>query len=289
MSDDNALTPSEEAYFSSGGESDPEVVVAEPAEPASEPVAEAVPAASEPAAESKPEKTVPLAALHQARQENKEMRARVERMEQTFAELQRRAQQQAQPEVPDKDVDPVGYFLHENEQLRQRLDQVAQSQTQWEQQQQREAQNQQFFNNVRNIEQQFQAATPDYEQASKYLRDAVYQDFINRGADQNEAQHAMTNQMITMVSQAMQMGVNPAMLGYQMAQARGWKSPQAAAPVIPAQTNTEKISQINKGQAAAKSLSATGGKAKAELTLESLAEMDDDDFEANWSQLSKLM
>lgn len=298
MSEDIGLTPSETAFFESGGETAPETVESTSSETTENESQEVKnesstedTAVETKAPEQKQEKTVPLAALHQARSEIKEMREKYAKMEQVFQRFAQMQEHAEQPKLPSLEENPVAYFEARNQQLEQTIHQLKETQQQFEARQAQEAQEAQFRYAVQAVESEFAKANPDYADAIYHLRSQIYQDALNRGATPQEAEASLMQQMHVMIINAAQVGINPAKMVYHMAQVRGFKSKQAEPQRQEqhAQSSAEKIASINKGQAAAKSLSSTGGKGKAELTLEAMAEMDDDELAKHWGQIKKLM
>lgn len=323
MADDvSALTPGEQAYFESGGQADPEsgeLASEEESSQSSKAESKSVEkstAVDEPAstdtkqqkAAEKPAPTVPLAALHQARMEIKEtkekfaaLEQKAQRMEQIYQQLaeerQRAAQAANAPQIPALDVDPVAHFAAKTQQLEQYIVQLHQtmqeqntmSQQQWQQHQQAQQQamqQQQFVQNVERSINEYKKTTPDFDVAADFLKAQIADDLTNQGV--MDVQAGVNSQLMAIINSAQAAGMNPAHLAYQMAIGRGYTSQQQKATAS-SQANTDKIAQINKGQAAAKSLSSTGGKANGELTLEAMAEMDDDELAKHWGQLKKMM
>lgn len=304
MSDDNgsvtALTPSEEAFFESGGTTDHGLTDDQSGagggdggesgqQQNNQDGGQADPNTQQGEQAPKPEKTVPLAALHQARHELREAKARSDRLEATFQHLLRLQQGQGQQQqVPDQNVDPLGHFEARSAQLEAQIQQLTEQRQQEAQQTQQQAQERQFTQAVSQVEAQFIAKTPDYNEATQFLQQNLVEGFLNQGYSEQEAVQGMRQQIRGMIHQFFQLGLNPAEMGYTIAKARGF-APKAAAAANQQQANGEKISQLNKGQAAARSLSTAGGAGKPAITLEALAEMDPAELEKHWGEVSKLM
>lgn len=282
----SALTPNEEAFFESGGQDDSGLNEQESSTEAKAEQQESEQQAEQAQPAPKPEKTVPLAALHQARMENKELRQRTERMEQTFNKLLERVQQGQQQQLPDPAQDPVGFIQLRDQQYQQELEALRGQMQQTQEQRQQQEQDLQFFSQVQSVESQYAAANPDYPDAARFLQQHIVEGFINQGYSQQEAIDRMYKQVRGMIQIATHMGMNPAQVGHTLAKSVGYA---AKAPVDQNKVNAEKIAQINKGQVAAKSLSTQGGAGKAAITLEALAEMDPEEMEKHWDQIKKLM
>lgn len=295
MSDDNgssstALSPSEEAFFESGGTTDPGLNDDQSGGGdgggQQQDGTQADPNAQQADPANKPEKMVPLNALHQARHELREAKARSDRLEQTFQQLLRIQQGQGQQQIPDRDADPIAYFDARNTQLEQQIQQLNEANQQAAQQTQQQHQERQFIQVVNQAEAQFAAANPDYNQAAQFLQQHLVEGFVNQGYSQQEAVNGMLGQVRGMIQNFLQLGLNPAEMGYAIAKARGY---QTKAATDPNKANGEKIAQLNKGQAAARSLSTAGGAGKPAITLEALAEMDPAELEKHWGEVKKFM
>lgn len=274
------LTASEEKFFESGGETEIDEVQEEqstdesPSNTAESEVKEVV--------EEKPrqdERKVPLAALHQSRQELKEAKAKMEKMEAIFQRFQQDQRAAQEPQLPSREENPVGYFETKIEQLQREQREFQQQQKEYVEREQAKQQEHHFYNAVKSVESEFASKTPDYFEAAEFLKQQIANDLYNRGTDESEIQGAVTQQMQIMIAQAANVGINPAQLAYDMARTRGFKGKQAAATGA-----VDKIDSINKGQKVAKSLSSTSGKSSHEITLESMLEMDDEELEKHWKK-----
>jgi hypothetical protein len=182
----------------------------------------------------------------------------------------------------------VGHFTDKTAQLEAQIQQLTELRQQEVQQTQQQAQERQFTQAVSQVEAQFIAKTPDYNEATQFLQQNLVEGFLNQGYSEQEAVQGMRQQIRGMIHNFFQLGMNPAEMGYLVAKQRGF-TPKAAAAADQQQANGAKIAQLNKGQAAARSLSTTGGAGKPAITLEALAEMDPAELEKNWGEVSKFM
>jgi hypothetical protein len=320
--ENSGLTPSEQAFFESGGQTAPDAVETTSSEATenesqvtqdsgveqTQQTQQTEQAQAESAQQTteqkqdkqdKPEKMVSIHALHQARMENKEMRQKLENMERTFQEFQKRFAP-PEPQIPTVDVDPIAHFQARTQQLEQTIQEMNKRLESGDHEQRQREQQSQFARQVYTLESQFKAQTPDYDEATLFLKQGMYNDLLNRGALPDEIPAMIDNQIGAMARQMLQVGMNPAQVAYHMAQSRGFKSKsaqeaeqrqaqeQAQQRAQQQQQNQQKIESINKGQSAAKSLSSTGGQGKGELTLEALAEMDADELDKHWAEIQKL-
>lgn len=279
MEEISALTPSEEAFFESGGETAPEETASTETENTEAEARTEVTETKPEAKEDRPEKMVSIHALHQARMENREMREKMAKMEKLFQDMQQRPQVQ----LPEFEQDPATHLKLTTQQQQERIEQLSQTLEQQQRQTEEQRQDQQLRTQFAQVEAEFSKTVPDYPHATHYLANTLSQQLYEQGYSQEQIGPMVYNQFKNWVLQAAQAGLNPAHFAYETAKARGYR-PQ------PTQgTNKEKIESINKGQSAAKSLSSTSGKGEPELTLEAMAEMSEDDLAKNWHKIQKLM
>jgi hypothetical protein len=253
-------------------------------EPAPEPVAEpvAVDPPADPEAEEKPEKTVPYAAMHEERmmrkeaaQEAADAREKMARMEERFQMIQERMAA-PEPEPADFDDDPAEYL---NETLQKTQAELAEVKQRLEGQDEQSEANQRFNNmmgNYKTAVQTYSSETPEFQDAYNYAFSGRVQEYMAAGYDEKTSTSIAQQDEVAIVQKAFADGVNPAERIHALAKARGF----TAAPK-PAGAE-EKLAAIEKGQEAAKNLG--GAAPPPELTLEALADMDDEDFAANWDK-----
>lgn len=270
------LSNEEQKFFETGGnESPPEpVTTAEPE------IVKDIPTFTEPPKqEAKEDKTVPLAALHEARQIQKELREelkkrdeairatqqKAEKMEQTFQTF---LQKQNEVPAPKYEDDPLGTLRWQNEQLEKRLNEMNQGVTQTQETFQKQQAMQQFSQSVMAQEDTFRRAQTDYDAAVAHLKQVRISDFQDMGYDLPTATQLLQNEIFNFAQAAMQQGKNPAEVAYSMAKRYGYKT--EASP-------EKQMETMQKGEAASKSLAS--GKAEAPLTLEALAQLDDEQLD----------
>lgn len=245
------------------------------------------PAADPKATEKHDARTVPLATLIEERNAARELRERLHRMEATWERLQKLA---TEPEpapkaaVPEFDADPAEHLKHGVEQTQKSVDQLRAEQQQMQQAFQYEA----FRSGYNSDFQAFKAQTPDYEAAALYVQKAREAELELLGvADPAQRAQSARQEWMQTAAAALARGQSPAALLYQYAQLRGYKPASASA----APANAAKLEAIAAGQAKAKSLSGAGGAAETgAVSLEALANMDDEEFAAatqgaNWRRL----
>lgn len=236
-----------------------------------EPPKEEAPKTQEP--EKEIEKTVPLAALHEARNENKELRGQLKTLQgvveqgdkklQTFIDSVRK-QVDAGPRFED---DPAGALKHENETLKAEIKQV-QDKVAGNDQAALQNQNlQKFSAQLQAKEREFTKANADYPKAAEYVTELWRDEFREAGFEDSEIPNLVFQKSLGVTHQAMQKGRDPAEAVYKIAKRYGFSAQQKP-------DNESKLKTIEKGQEAAKNNSGGGG--PEDMSLASLAQMDGD-------------
>lgn len=130
----------------------------------------------------------------------------------------------------------------------------------------------------------FQKQNPDLMDAYAHLAASRDRELAIMGmADAEQRKRQVLHEEQTLVVSALQAGQSPAQMLYELAQAKGFRSrgngagdQQAFAPDPRA---VEQIQQVQRGKAAAASLSGAGGSPGAGLSIAQIAAMPDDQFE----------
>ena len=226
----------------------------------------------------KPDKTVPLAALHEERQRRKELQGKVSQMETRFNQLMERMNKPPEPQVPAFEENPAEHLRLKQQALEQQIQQQTETVQQSEARRQQEAQLAQFDNAYRSQAMQYAQQAPDFSEAYQHLVASRHQVYEQAGVDPGEYAARLQHEERQIAQTAFTLGINPGVLLHNLATAAGWK-PKAQKP----QTN---ITALAKG-VQAKSLSGVAGKPQSNMTLEALAEMNDEDFDKNWDKLIK--
>lgn len=271
MSDVTSETPEESAFFESEGakEVPAEAIPDDVPEQAKEPVKEAK--AEEPKKAEVP--MVPIHALHEARAELREYRDKAAKMEARFEEFVKRASTpQEQPKTIDED--PLGTL----KQHQAEIDEWRQWKAQQEQQSQHQTQIQRMMQTYSNMATEYQAKTPDFKDAYNHWMGGLKDELVDLGY--TDWQQQIEQMELNIVAKAIQDGANPAERIYAAAKRRGFKVPVKEDPA-------KRFEQLQRGQSAAKSLGNLSGDQEPPLTLQSLAEMDDEDFDKNWDKVMK--
>ncbi|HKX55581.1 MAG TPA: hypothetical protein VJN01_05750 [Xanthomonadales bacterium] len=242
-------------------------------------------------------KTVPLGALQEERQRRKELQDQLnqqaelnQRMQQRFEQMMGHMQQPQQVtqqpvEIPQFVDDPEGHVKALTEQFQQQIAQLRQHYEGNVQQQQAAAAGQQLAQRTAAAEQEFVAAQPDYPHAAEYFMQRKAAEYLALGADPVTIQQQLARDYQNLAVVAAQRGQNPAQMLYNLSKAMGYTPAAAGQQGAPQ-------GQQRPAAKAPTSLSGIGGAGRSPeestgLTLESIANMTDAEFDKVWKQMSR--
>jgi hypothetical protein len=273
---EQTYSPEEQAFLESVDTAPEETEPVEPLEIQPEPKEEVKkPDVKAETAEESP-KQIPLAELMQERRKRQEAEHRyaqaVSRLE-TIIQQSAKAVEETE-EIPDRNEDPVGYLAWQQgktlDEIRSLKAEKAQSDKQTEEQRVQQQFLSEYQRNIDNFAQQ----TPDYNDAAQFLLRARDDELQTLGIDDPDQRVQILHQdALTIGAYSMQQGKNPGEIFYNLAKKRGYAKAAAAAT-----TTVSPLDTVRKGQAAATTLSGTGGGGGTELTAEALLAMSDNDF-----------
>lgn len=250
------------------------------------------------APEKPPKGFVHQGALHEERARRKELQQEIARiqqaqenqrqlLEQRFAQMQQAWQQQNAPKPPDRNESPIEAMFYEQDRTQQELAQLKAAQQQDYQRRQEEYQRQQYFGKLQSAvtqaEAEFASETPDYLEGVKFLKSQRAAQLEALGMQPHEIIEHVQNEAAQIANSALRNGKNPAEVAYKMAMAAGYKKAQAASD------GQQKMETLQKGVKAASSLG-SGGTPTGKLTVDAIAQMNDDEFDTfmksgGWSKL----
>jgi hypothetical protein len=214
---------------------------------------------------------------------------KIAQMEERFQKIIEIKQQEELPKIPAYDEDPLENIRMTQKEIQ---DYVIQQNQYLQQQQaaaQRQSQQQQFIETYKAHTAEFAKSTPDCMQAYNYLVQTRLAEHQAAGYSEAQAHQLIVEDEAAIVAKAFSDGVNPAERIYSLAKLRGYAAKAPEKPNTSAMDETaKKLEQIQKSIQANKSLSNAGGKAdtKQGLSLQSIAEMDDDEFDkVDWGKL----
>lgn len=278
MAEEN-ITEAEEKFFESGGTEPVEDTADVPLKGSEDSFEGSEVDGEQEPAEPQPAKTVPYAALHEERQRRKEaaeqaaqMRERMARMEAVFE----RFQQQQTPQEPEVtyDDDPAEYLRRQQARTGETLENISRRLAYEDQQRQHAAQINNLVSEYRSQAVEFKSQRPDFPAAYKHLLESRKAEYEAAGYQAHEVANFIQEDEIAIVNKARADGVNPAQRLYDLAKVRGYRAAASA---------DAKIETIEKGQRAARTIS--GGRAQGRVSLETLAEMDGEEFDREWTKI----
>lgn len=306
---EETLSPEEVAYWDSKGTSDEAKPEQKPEAKAEEPKAEE-PKAEEPKVEEKEpevEKLVKHGAFEEERQRRKkaQQEAQALREELAFIKGQQatlKPEQKPQTlEEIDVEKDPVAAIAALKSEIAAR-----------KQAEQTTAQVQSIISTGQRYCQKFAETEPLFfdsiadgkrqQGAYTFLRQATMQRLEQQGVPAHEIEQQVNLSEIRLINDALAQGLDPAVAMWHWAQIAGWKKPEPAKEqnraedgkfAKPQPTEAERIAALEKAQKASKSLgSVPSGGGEGPLTLEALADMDDEEFAAatsgkKWDRLHR--
>lgn len=228
-------------------------------------------------------KTVPLTALHEERTRRKDLDKQLREAQQQIAEFRGRFSvierlqggQQPQAEQPAGDPNPEEDIFGAVNAIAKRLDAT-------DAEKKAAAEHTTFVSSYKADAQKFTETNPDYMEAYNHLLGSRAAELQAIGYEGEELGKALQADEIAIAQMATSKGKSPAEMLYNLAKLRGYtKKEAAAAAAAAAPSGAEKLEAIERGQAANKSLSNTGGNAgDQDMTAERLMSMPMDEFEA---------
>lgn len=257
VADSVALTPEENKYFESRGEADPAPKQAEQPPKAEEPKPDKV------------EKVVPLQALQEERRQRQDLAKRLRDMELENARFQERFKlaEKVEP-APKPGEDPFAYL---EKVIPGEIEGVKKKLEEFERRDKVQAAKTHLVGAYRSDVERFKADNPTFDEAYKFVVDGYVAEARAMGSA--NPQRAAQEHELQLVVAAIKRGTSPAKAIYEVAKARGFAEK-------PKEDKTAKLDTIEKGQAANRSLTATGGSSGGEaMTAEQLLKMPMDEFE----------
>ena len=261
----------------------------EPVNEAPEPEQKAAEAPNE-TPEAVEEKKVNLGALHEARRREREYRDKYQELEkqsaERFAALEKRLEDlKPKPEVPTFEENPAEHLRVRTEEIAARQKafddaRTAQESAFSEQAKQRQA-IQSMTSEMERHEVEFRGKTPDYDAAISHLQAVSESNLLAMGiTDAAERRRITYQQFLQLTANALDKGQDPAQMAYTFAKNYGYKMKV---------DETRKVKAMADGQSSTQNMG--NGKADMPFDIRSLANMDDDEFDAaiandaNWRKI----
>ena len=266
----------------------------------------ATPIAEEPQAGGEPEKTdsepekdkpeeqktVPLAALHEERARRKEAIEEKKRMEKRFEQVMDKLSAQNEPPAPAEEPptvtpleeNPIGHFDDRIAQVEAETAANKKAREEAAQNQERADQWNRVMAAYNQDAARLAQEDPNFNEAYQYWGNSRMNELVAGGATREQAQNIVYQEESAAVVRAMQDGESPAERVYAIAKARGYKPAEAPAGGQPPAEPGPDLEKIAAGQNNAQGTPG-GGTEPTPMTLEALAQMSDDEFDANWDRI----
>lgn len=278
------LAADEAAFFESGGEKAIPTEGSEGGE--AKPTGEAKPG------DAPKNDHVPLATFLEEKKARKELSGKLTEYEKQIAEfkgkfaiidrlkLPSEAAQATPAGPPNPEEDIFGAVKHITEKLTGIEKQTAEQKAAADAAEKQATEQKVFVDKYRAACDEFEQTAPDFKNAYNFLLNSRAAELKAIGYDTPQALHqALIADEIAIAQMAFDRGKSPAAMLYELANQRGYKKEVAAEPGKGAAA--EKLENIERGQAANKSLSnAAGSSGDPEMTAEMLIAMPADEFEA---------
>lgn len=193
--------------------------------------------------EGKDTKLVPLAALHEAREQAKQLKSQIAELEkrkylsdedaELLQELKAKRAEAQQPKRPEFVEDPKGYIDTAEKEVREALKELREANAQRSQADERQQQHQQLMGTIAHHEHTFVAANPDYQEALAHTRGvrANQLRMMFPDATDQQIQQQIGREELGGAQQILARGGNPAEFAYNYAKTLGYVKKQAAAAV----------------------------------------------------------
>lgn len=238
---------------------------------------------SEPPTQTQDQKMVPLAALHEARQEQKELKARLQEYEQklsTVDQLKKEflslKEKKEEIKPPDPNEDPLGYTTFQINEQKAKISEFENWKRQQTELYETQRQQQEIITQVANTEQEFAKSNQDYWDAASFLKDVRTKELAIYGiVDPQVVSREIAQNTFALSQYAIKQGKSPAEIVYNLAKQYGYKAKSV--------DNT--LHTIEQGQKEASKTLSTGGKTEGNLSAETLISMDGAEFDAAWEKL----
>jgi hypothetical protein len=185
--------------------------------------------------------------------------------------------------APSFDEDPLAALHHKTQQHEQAVQQLYQNEYQKQQQAEFQSRRDAFINQYAESARQFSKNNPDFSEAYQFLVGSQINEHKIAGYTDEQAKQLLIDDELGIAATAFQAGVNPAERIYALAKARGYTPKQGG----------NKLEQVAKVVQAGKSLSNASGKSSKGFSLESLANLDREEFDevvkTQWDKITRSM
>lgn len=244
------------------------------------------------------ERTVPIHALHEAREKYKEAQRQISdyqsRMEQQMEQYRHLGEQlkewrasQRRDEIPDPNNDPMGYLMYENKQLKetqaeaqQRMEQTNEYLRMQHEAQQMQGQRNQLISRYAQSAQEYMQEQPAFGEAYRALTENRMREYMALGYSGQHAQQIVAEEELQIAMKAYEDGVNPAERIYSLAVMRGLVNGTQAT-----QPDMADMRTLEQGVKNATGLNMNSSGSNNTGTLEALAAASDEEFDAMFEKM----
>lgn len=237
--------------------------------------------------EAKTEKMVPALAVSEARAENRALKKELDQMKELVANGDKKLQkfidsvQKQTAAAPKFEDDPAAHLKGENEQLKKDLEEIKTRLAKQDEGAKGAESVTRHAALVSSREAAFAKEHPDYFKAADFVAQMWRDEFTEAGFDEAQVPQMVFHKSLAITNQAVQKEKDPAATIYNIAKRNGFTSEQKAEEKDKEEKKSageSKLEQLQKGAEAAKT--AGGARGPDDLTLASLAQMDDDQIDA---------
>jgi hypothetical protein len=138
-------------------------------------------------------------------------------------------EQESDDEVPDPENDPLGFIAHEMASLRSEIKQLKGEREKETQTQTQREQHAAILNAARESSEAFMKRNPEFSDAMNFLTDARTKELQSIGIKENQIRAALENDILVLTANALQNGVDPATMLFNVAKSRGFRPKKLAA------------------------------------------------------------
>lgn len=223
---------------------------------------------------------VPLSALNEARAQLRQTQSEINDMRQRFEEMQslkaeidewrnRGQQNQAEDEF---NSDPLGTLRKQISGLETKLTTQQQEEKQTREQTE---QAQQVFSSIASQVNEFKKTHTDYDDALNHVLSSRKSELLAMGVPESQADQRVAKEAQEIGVSALQAGINPGEMVYNLAKLRGFSATK----------NAKKLQTVEKGQNNSSTLSGTSGDAgESGFSMTEIENMSDDEFDRWWNK-----
>lgn len=229
----------------------------------------------------------------QMQQELQEQREAAKKMSEAFSKLVEAADpSKQQPPIPSFEEDPIGHLNAKLEMANQRIEGLSKTEQQIIRDRTEQQESQQFMSRYQAKAAEFARLQPDFVPAYQHLVKELHQDYMAQGLTETEANQRLLRDELALADQQMKSNRNPAEVMYELAKRRGYvpaNAQRADQPKDDLRKKVDNLERMERGIKASRSINSKGVSPNSRLTLEEIADLNDDDFDkVDWNQVLQM-